>query len=901
MFLGTLLSIVLINENIRIMKTKIHLSDIELLLQLFGPKQFNLLIFDPFQKLVADTKQSAFVDEPNRPLILVNLANEVSGYKGLELDEFEMIIDFGSSKVSNLFDQKEFDFINNPNGTMRWLYPQGKPKNALAFYNTSSFKSKLISRGIKIAQAIQLHKLISNGRCIIHHQKELKTNHIFNNLKHNEFSLFTGTKGYGRTPVFAIQNNGHAAYFVKVAINKVGVKSLKNESHQLNYVKQFDLKTVQIPETVKTSCTEVLITKNVTHKRVRQSNRLNKLHFKFLTELNNKTARVERINETSFWDNLQDNLNISKQLKNPQYIELHTALNQLSTEINQREEILTSLSHSDFTPWNIKSTKKELYVYDWEMSNRRSPALFDLIHFIFQTGIILQKKSTSDIIEIVKKKWENDEISSISKDLNLKTYLKLYLLKTASYHLATFQLQSEITQEQRLQITSWTEAAQSLIEVTPLADQRKVFLNDFQRRLNQTRYVMLKYLGQNLESLPLESDLDIAVLKTDIPSISNYCTKHSTVEKCIVTHKSFMTIIEIFFKNGAFLSLDLIHQLKRKSIQMMDISPLLTSANLNKYGLRIADTRFDAEYAFLFYVLNDSSIPMKYYSLFGSNNAEKEKVFNYLNNKFQLNLTNYDQLFYTQDKSWSKIRNIVLQSNFQSSKLRIKNSFNYVLDTVKSSLFKKGFIITLSGVDGVGKSTIVKNVQQQLQQKYRKEVILMRHRPGILPILSTAIYGSRSKAEKVAGDTIPRKGTNRNLLSSILRFSYYYTDYMLGQTYIYFKYIIRGKIVLYDRYYFDFIVDSERSNIRLNKGIIKKLYAFVYKPKLNILLWADPASVYSRKKELEPDTIFSLTNDYKKLFTAYNSKYEHSKYQTIENKDLDQTVSSIMKEFMKVA
>jgi hypothetical protein len=107
--------------------------------------------------------------------------------------------------------------------------------------------------------------------------------------------------------------------------------------------------------------------------------------------------------------------------------------------------------------------------------------------------------------------------------------------------------------------------------------------------------------------------------------------------------------------------------------------------------------------------------------------------------------------------------------------------------------------------------------------------------------------------------------------------------------------------VLYDRYYFDFIVDSERSNIRLNKGIIKKLYAFVYKPKLNILLWADPASVYSRKKELEPDTIFSLTNDYKKLFTAYNSKYEHSKYQTIENKDLDQTVSSIMKEFMKVA
>jgi thymidylate kinase len=883
------------------MKTKIHLSDIQLLLQLFGPKQFNLLIFDPFQKLIADVKQSAYIDDPNRPLVLVNLANEVSGYKGLELDEFEMILDFGRSEVSDVFKQKEFEYINNTNGTLRWLYPKGKPKAALSFYNTSSTKSKLISRGIKIAQLLKIGKFISNGRCTVHHQKELKTNQIFHDLEHSEFSLFTGTKGYNRTPVFALQNKGLSTYFVKIAIDKVGLRSLKNESQQLDYVKQFDLKTAHIPESVPTSTADILITKNVTHKRVSQSNKLTKLHFRFLREINNKTARVEKINETAFWDNLQDNLNISKQVKKPQYLELYKALDQLSTEINPTEEILTSLSHSDFTPWNIKSTNQELYVYDWEMSNRRSPALFDLIHFIFQTGIILQKKSISEIIETLKKKWANKEIISISKTLNFRTYLKLYLLKVASYHLATFQLQSEITKEQKLQLECWTDVVQSLIQVAPLTDQRKVFLKDFQRRLNQTRYAMLKYLGQNLESLPLESDLDIAVLKADISSISNYCTKHVLVEKCIVTHKSFMTIIEVFFKNGAFLSIDLIHQIKRKSIQMMDILPLLTSATPNKNGIRVADKIFDAEYAFLFYVLNDSSIPLKYHALFGSNNEEKQRTFNYLNNKFKLNLTNYDQLFYTQDKSWSKIRSTVLQSNFQSRTLRTKNSFNYLIDSVKAILFKKGFIITLSGVDGVGKSTIVKSVQQQLQQKYRKEVVLMRHRPGILPILSTAIHGSKSKAEKVAGDTIPRKGTNRNLLSSILRFSYYYTDYLLGQTYIYFKYVIRGKIVLYDRYYFDFIVDSERSNIRLNKGIIKRLYAFVYKPKLNILLWADPSSVYSRKKELEPDTIFSLTNDYKKLFTAYNSKYEQSKYQTIENKDLDQTVSSIMKEFMKVA
>ena len=119
--------------------------------------------------------------------------------------------------------------------------------------------------------------------------------------------------------------------------------------------------------------------------------------------------------------------------------------------------------------------------------------------------------------------------------------------------------------------------------------------------------------------------------------------------------------------------------------------------------------------------------------------------------------------------------------------------------------------------------------------------------------------------------------------------------------YIYVKYVLRGKIVVFDRYYFDFITDSKRSNIKLNRSFIKILYFFILKPKVNILLWADPLVIYQRKKELEPKVLYELTTNYKSLFKEYDLHYKNSTYRCIENIDIDSTVSKIMEEFSHVA
>jgi hypothetical protein len=105
---------------------------------------------------------------------------------------------------------------------------------------------------------------------------------------------------------------------------------------------------------------------------------------------------------------------------------------------------------------------------------------------------------------------------------------------------------------------------------------------------------------------------------------------------------------------------------------------------------------------------------------------------------------------------------------------------------------------------------------------------------------------------------------------------------------------LRGKIVLYDRYYFDFIADARRSNIQLPKSVTETGYHFLMKPEFNFFLYAAPEKILSRKKELSYHSICDLTSEYSSLFSKLERKNQRVKYLAIENNDLDVTLGTIM-------
>ena len=203
---------------------------------------------------------------------------------------------------------------------------------------------------------------------------------------------------------------------------------------------------------------------------------------------------------------------------------------------------------------------------------------------------------------------------------------------------------------------------------------------------------------------------------------------------------------------------------------------------------------------------------------------------------------------------------------------------------------KISFTISFSGVDGAGKTTILKIVKEKLSGNGHK-VIEIRSRPSILPILSSFKYGKK-QAEKNATVALPRKGTNESKLSSLLRFSYYLTDYVLGQFYIYFRYTRYGYVIVYDRFYFDYIIDAKRANLVISPRVARFFLRFIKEPDLNIFLYAPVEIIEQRKQELDAVTIQLLTEGYLNLFDDLE-RLSKKKYLCIENIDLSDTIFKI--------
>ena len=198
--------------------------------------------------------------------------------------------------------------------------------------------------------------------------------------------------------------------------------------------------------------------------------------------------------------------------------------------------------------------------------------------------------------------------------------------------------------------------------------------------------------------------------------------------------------------------------------------------------------------------------------------------------------------------------------------------------------------ISFSGVDGAGKTTILTLVKESLLARGHK-VVELRSRPSVLPILSAFKYG-KARAEHAASDGLPRQGKNTSKIGSYLRFGYYLTDYIVGQVYIYFKYTRRGYFIVYDRFYYDYIVDPKRANLVIHESVARFFLRFIREPDFNVFLYAPVEIIIERKKELDSATIRFLTERYMSLFSdlEVNSR---TTYLCIENIDLSDTLCEI--------
>ena len=59
----------------------------------------------------------------------------------------------------------------------------------------------------------------------------------------------------------------------------------------------------------------------------------------------------------------------------------------------------TTHAHGDFTPWNVVQRRGRIRAFDWEYFTPSAPALYDVLHFHIQTGVLIKRHSGERIFD----------------------------------------------------------------------------------------------------------------------------------------------------------------------------------------------------------------------------------------------------------------------------------------------------------------------------------------------------------------------------------------------------------------------------------------------------------------------------------------------------------------------
>lgn len=427
--------------------------------------------------------------------------------------------------------------------------------------------------------------------------------------------------------------------------------------------------------------------------------------------------------------------------------------------------------------------------------------------------------------------------------------------------------------------------------------RQNILLSLFNEGLDGIKYVLLKHICGPIVNLPKSSDIDVLVEPSDSSKIITYLQGHSDVAAIKRQVGEKMIQLFILLKDGSFLQVDLLFDFIRKGVIYLDKKSVF-DASRKVNGIKVYSPNLLAEHVLLFNYLNHSGINSSY-TRFLEKNGEPSQILKEINEKYGTAFTSLQQFEKFDQKEATKMIETIDKDSINSPLKKLTRKMTYSGITLSRLLNPPGKIITFSGVDGAGKSTIISKMVQKIENDFDKNVVVLRHRPGILPILSSYKYG-KQEAEKRAADRMPRQGSNKSSLGSIFRFGYYYMDYLFGQFYVRAKYTSKGYYVLFDRYYFDFVADMKRSNIQLPRGLTKWFYRFVQKADLNFFLYAKPEVILARKQELDAESINTLTADYLSLFEEFNGNNKEQKYIPIENNILNETLGTIQSHIQKI-
>ncbi|SNR36973.1 nucleoside/nucleotide kinase family protein [Lutibacter flavus] len=277
------------------------------------------------------------------------------------------------------------------------------------------------------------------------------------------------------------------------------------------------------------------------------------------------------------------------------------------------------------------------------------------------------------------------------------------------------------------------------------------------------------------------------------------------------------------------------------------------------------NTKADALVGLFKELLNNGTCREKYFNNFKNLALDEE----FLNEVFQdIEKPEFIPiLIETKNNSYSKneINRLVKALN----KFFPKRTINSIKKISKlSRLFKQpGYTIAFLGTDGSGKSTVIEKVKPTLNEAFHNAVYYEHMRPNKLPSIARLL----GKKEEFNGPvTNPHGSSTSGFFGSLVRWSYYMLDYTVGfYLKIWPKKAIRSCVWMFDRYYYDYLIDPRRGRIQLPFWVLKLGQFIIPEPDIILCLGTDAAVIHKRKPELPLEEVERQVAALKKFCNAH--------------------------------
>lgn len=157
---------------------------------------------------------------------------------------------------------------------------------------------------------------------------------------------------------------------------------------------------------------------------------------------------------------------------------------------------------------------------------------------------------------------------------------------------------------------------------------------------------------------------------------------------------------------------------------------------------------------------------------------------------------------------------------------------------------RPGCVVAIEGTDGSGKSTIIEHLPQVLQRSFSADMVDYYHwRPQF-------ICGEKKANDRPVVITEPHKKRPHGRLISLIKLAVCVVDYVLGYCLRVRWQAARGRMVVFDRYYYDFYLDPLRYRMSVGKGWLRFMQLFVPSPDVTLVLTGAAEPIWQRKKEL---------------------------------------------------